>query len=210
MIPQEYREFFTAAAGAAGALIGLLFVAITVSPERARQVDTRTEFRVRASTALLVFSNALTLSLAALVPGVSLGWWCLVSSLGMLVFAFATTRSGIAEIRRRPAAWRPFTTVAGLLVLIFFEILAGVQLVRDESSLNATQTLNYVIIADLLMGIGRAWQLASMRETGLLNSLRVLALGEQLPEEEEEEDNGDGEADDGEDPDGSGRGTVGA
>ena len=31
---------------------------------------------------------------------------------------------------------------------------------------------------DLLMGIGRAWQLASMRETGPLSSLRVLARGE--------------------------------
>jgi hypothetical protein len=94
MIPEEYRAFFTAAAGAGGALIGLLFVAITVSPEGAQHVDTRTEFRIRASTALLVFSNALALSLAALVPRISLGWWCLVTSLGLLAFAGGRPSTG--------------------------------------------------------------------------------------------------------------------
>lgn len=179
VIPQEYREFFTAAAGASGALIGLLFVAITVSPERARHTDTRTEFRVRASTALLVFSNALSLSLAALIPQVSLGWWCLVSCLGMLAFAFATTRSWIEENRRSPGAWRPLWLVCGLLLIVGFEVWAGVRLVRDGSDLGAIRTLDYVVIADLLMGIARAWQLASMRETGLLTSLRVLASGQE-------------------------------
>ncbi|WP_225448183.1 hypothetical protein [Streptacidiphilus sp. P02-A3a] len=179
MIPQEYREFFTAAAGASGALIGLLFVAITVSPERARHEETRVQFRIRASAALLVFSNALTLSLAALVPDVNLGWWCLVSSLGMLAFAFATTRSWFEENRRSPGAWRPLGLVTGLLLIVGFEAWAGVRLVRDESDLDAIRVLDYVVITDLLMGIARAWQLASMRETGLLTSLRVLASGEE-------------------------------
>ena len=185
MIPEDYREFFTASASTAGALIGLLFVAITVSPERARQAETRTEFRLRASAALLVFSNALSLSLAALVPGVSLGWWCMVSSIGILLFALATTRSGLVEMRQQPTAWRPFAMVSGLLLVVAFEVWAGYLLIRNESDLNGIRTLNYVIIADLLMGIGRAWQLASMRETGPLTSLKVLARGEELLVEEE-------------------------
>ena len=190
MIPQEYRDFFAAAVGASGALIGLLFVAITVSPERAQQPDTRTEFRIRASSALLVFSNALVLSLAALVPGAggSLGWWCLASSLGIVLFALATSRSGLAELRRRPTAWRPFTLVCSLLVIAGFESWAGVLLVRSSSDLGALRTVNYVIISDLLMGIGRAWQLANMRDTGMVTSLRMLARGEELLEEELEEE----------------------
>jgi hypothetical protein len=74
VIPQEYHEFFVATAGATGALIGLLFVAVSVSPEQARQAQTRVTFHNRASAALLVFTNALVLSLAALVPGTTLGW----------------------------------------------------------------------------------------------------------------------------------------
>jgi hypothetical protein len=75
MLPDEYREFFIASAGAAAALIGLLFVAVSVSPDQARQATTRVQFQSRASAALLVFTNALVISLSALVPGVSLGWW---------------------------------------------------------------------------------------------------------------------------------------
>ena len=203
MIPEEYHEFFAAAASTAGALIGLLFVAITVAPERARQAETRMEFRVRASAALLVFSNALSLALAALVPGVSLGWWCVVSSVGILMFAFATTRSGITEARARPDAWQPFLVIVGLLAIAGFEIWAGVQLIHNESDRDAIQILNYVIIADLLMGIARAWQLASMRETGLLNSLKVLTLGENLPDEPEDDSGAaSGAATDADDSDG--------
>jgi hypothetical protein len=87
VIPQEYHEFFVATAGATGALIGLLFVAVSVSPEQARQAQTRVTFHNRASAALLVFTNALVLSLAALVPGTTLGWWAIVMSASVLIFA---------------------------------------------------------------------------------------------------------------------------
>ena len=86
-LPEDYREFFVAAAGASGALIGLLFVAVSVFPERARKAATRVEYHTRASTALVVFTNALVLSLTALVPNVDLGWWTMV--MGVIVFAFA-------------------------------------------------------------------------------------------------------------------------
>jgi len=181
MIPEEYREFFTAAASASGALIGLLFVAITVSPERAHHEDTRIEFRIRASAALLVFSNALTLSLAALVPGVSLGWWSVAASLGLLAFALATARTSIGELRRHRSAHRHLLLAAGLLVIVGFQIYVGLRLIRDSGDLGAVQILDYIVIADLAAGISRSWQLARMRNTGLMASLRVLALGEDLP-----------------------------
>ena len=181
MIPEEYREFFVAAAGASGALIGLLFVAISVAPERANQVETRLAFRTQSSAALLVFSNALVVSLAALVPGVALGWWSLASCLGMFLFACATLRAGLAEARRIPGAPNHLGLVTTLLIIVGFEVYAGVLLVRNASDLGAVRTLNYVIIGDLSMGIARAWQLASMRNTGLFTSLRVLAQGEDLP-----------------------------
>jgi hypothetical protein len=178
MVPEEFHTFFAAAAGASSALIGLLFVAITVAPERAHHEHTRTAFHARASAALVVFSNALVLSLAALVPRDDLGWWCLAGSLGMVAFASATARSGVAEVRRRPRVWSPFGLVAVLLAIAGFEVYAGARMVGGRADSAAVGTVAYLVIVDLLVGIARAWQLASMRDTGLMASLRVLARGD--------------------------------
>lgn len=181
MIPESYREFFVAAAGASGALIGLLFVAITVSPHRAQHVDTRLEFRIRSAAALLLFSNALVLSLAALVPGVDLGWWSLACCLGLFAFALATARTGVAEVRRDPKRWRLLLLAVTLLVIVGFQVQAGIMLLQHDSDLGAVRQLNYVVIAGLAVGIARAWQLVDMQDTSLLTSLRILAHGSGEP-----------------------------
>ena len=173
MIPQEYHEFFVATAGATGALIGLLFVAVSVHPGQARQAQTRVMFHNRASAALLVFTNALVLSLAALVPGTTLGWWAIVMSASVLIFAAATIRSIVANARhglRRGS----LGVVIALLIIAGFELYAGIRLVVD-TDFAAVSTLSYVIIGDLGVGITRAWQLVGLRDTGLLMSLRILA-----------------------------------
>lgn len=174
MIPQEYREFFVASAGATGALIGLLFVAVSVFPEQARNATTRVEFQSRSSAALLVFTNALVISLSALVPKVSLGWWAIGAGTVVLAFAVATIRSGMAEIRRQGGKGTWLWMVIGLLVIAGWELYAGVRLVVAYDS-GAVSALCYIVIGDLLFGIARAWQLVGLRDTGLLNSLRIAA-----------------------------------
>jgi hypothetical protein len=173
-MPEEYREFFVAATGAAGALIGLLFVAVSVFPEHARRATTRVQFHSRASAALLVFTNALVISLAALVPGVSIGWWAVIAGGTVIVFALGTARSVAAAARRREARGDAIWLVLGLLVIGGFEVYVGTRLVTGLD-LNAVQTLNYVVIGDLAYGISRAWQLVGLRNTGLWSSLLLIA-----------------------------------
>jgi hypothetical protein len=170
---EEYREFFVAAAGAAGALIGLLFVAVSVFPERARQEQTQLAFHNRASAALLVFTNALVLSLAALVPGTTLGWWAIWMSATVLIFVAATVRSLIGATGGRSQRGASVGVVFALLLIAGFELYAGIRLVAADAA--ATSTLCYVLIGDLLVGISRAWQLVGLRDTGLVASLRILA-----------------------------------
>jgi hypothetical protein len=174
VIPAEYHDFFLATAGATGALIGLLFVAVSVHPEQASQAQTRDTFHNRASAALLVFTNALVLSLAALVPGTTLGWWAIVMSASILIFAAATTRSIVANARH-PSRWQgSLSVVVALLIIAGLEMYAGIRLVVDTDSA-AMSTLSYVIIGDLGIGISRGWQLVGLRDTGPLTSLRILA-----------------------------------
>jgi hypothetical protein len=174
-MPQEFDGFFTAAAGVSGALIGLLFVAITVTPERARHEDTRVDYHARAASALLAFSNALVLSLVALVPGVSLGWWMVSGSVGIVAFALASGRAAITAPARRVSSFR---LAIVLLVVAGYQVYAGVRLIQDSSDQGAVEILDYVVIGCLAGGINRAWELMSMRNTNLFTSLRALTHGD--------------------------------
>jgi hypothetical protein len=62
-----------AIAAAAGSLTGLLFVAMSVAPRRPLNPGSAVIQQVRATAALLAFSNALAVSIFGLVPGATEG-----------------------------------------------------------------------------------------------------------------------------------------
>jgi len=63
MVPASFLDFFNGCASVAGALIGLLFVALSVSQEKLTGDDARTEHQVRAAAAFSALVNTLVIAL---------------------------------------------------------------------------------------------------------------------------------------------------
>jgi hypothetical protein len=165
---ERFHEFFLASAGVAGALIGLLFVAISVTPERLLAADAAQALRVRASAALTAFSNALSVALFALVPDISLGWTAtIVGILGLMFIAGSLISLLRASRGREPSALRDAGFLAGQVVVFALQIYFGIRLTRDEGDSGATTGLCVLVIVCFLIGISRAWELIGGPTMGL-------------------------------------------
>ena len=175
MVLGEYREFLTAIAGAAGALTGLLFVAMSVAPRHLVNPGPAVIQQVRAAAALLAFSNALAVSLFGLVPGNNVGYPAFV--LGVIGILF--TAAGIRSILSSPATRSQRRRQLGLIVLLVLifgvELACGIILITDPRAVVAAQVICNALAASLLTGIGRAWELVGDRRTGISSSIEVLA-----------------------------------
>lgn len=184
MLTQAYRDLFPAIADCAAALIGLLFVAMTVAGHRDpadRPVVIR---QVRAAVSILAFTNALVVALVALVPGNNAGYWAIVLAVIGLFFTAAGTRSIFASHPARRHIPRQLGLIALLMVVFVFELFAGVDLIWHPHSNDAAQLLANLLIALLVIGIARAWELVGDRRTGIISSIAVLVGHNPIPEEE--------------------------
>jgi hypothetical protein len=175
MVPASIRDFFVASAGAAGALIGLLFVTISVSLQRLTQPGAEAQLhRVRASGALTAFTNALTVSLVALIPGHKIGPTAIVVAGVGLAFV---TASLLSLIRLRLTRWdflRDAVFLAGLAVSFVIQLIEGIEIVASPGDSGAVNTIAILVVACFLIGISRAWELIGAPSIGLSREVRAL------------------------------------
>jgi hypothetical protein len=172
MTPDRYHEFFVASAGVAGALTGLLFVAISVAPERVLAEDAAQLHRVRASAALTSFTNTLTVSLFALVPGVHIGWPAAVVAVVGLLFVAGSLVSLLRERSSLAGAGGDAGFLLGLVVVFGLQLFYGIRLIGDESDLGALDGISVLVIVCFLVGIARSWELIGGPSVGLMSQVR--------------------------------------
>ena len=171
MTTASAHEFFQAAASVVGALIGLLFVAISVAPERILGPDAAEVHRVRASASLTAFSNALAVALFGLVPGYDVGYTAVVVAvLGLLFIAGALTRVFPAW-RAERIQLTDITFLLALVVVFVIQLHAGLGLDAHPHDGGALQTICVLVIVCCFIGIARAWELVGGPQINLRHQL---------------------------------------
>jgi hypothetical protein len=168
LVPATFSDFFAASAGVAGALIGLLFVAISVAPA-ASKPDQRVDLDIRAGVAFSALTDALVVSLFALIPGIDLAVPAIVVAAAGFTSCVAL---GILLVRAESADHRSQLRLLTLQAAAFiYQLVVGVQLLDHPGEQSYVRTLAILTTVFFIVGIARAWQLIGARDTGLLRAV---------------------------------------
>jgi hypothetical protein len=167
MVPTAYHSFFGGCASVAGTLIGLLFVAISVSPHKHVGTNAPLAFQVQAGVAITTLLNALVIALAALLPSHNLGTAAVILAVAGLSSTIGMT---VISLRDRPGRRRPWglAIIPVLGVLYILQLHSGINLLQHPANPNPVHFQALLIIAFFMIAIARAWQMIGARDTGLM------------------------------------------
>jgi hypothetical protein len=152
------HDFFVASAGVAGALIGLLFVAISVSGDRLAATGETQVNRIRAQAALTTFLNSLVVSLFALVSAKWLGGAAQVTAIIGLAFVAGSLLS-LLRLHRRWSDLRDAAFLLAVLGVLVRELIGGRLLEAHPDDTGAVQAIAVLVVLCFVIGIARSWEL---------------------------------------------------
>ncbi len=174
MVPASFRDFFVASAGAGAALVGLLFVAVSIAPERTVMRNAPMERQAIASSTFTALVNAFFISLVALLPGGGLGAIAVV--MGTLALLNSLTLGW--QLLRHRHGWMGTLRRAFLILVGFtiygYELFYGIQLVAHPADVGTVYVLAALLVAVYGLGLTRAWELLGARRYSLLGRLSLL------------------------------------
>ena len=179
MVPISFHDFFTASAGAGAALVGLLFVAISIAPERTVMRSAPLQRQVTASSTFTAMLNAFFISLVALVPGYNLSIIVLIMGSMAFVNSVALGWYLLRERRRnaKPSAGASLSSVLLILAglgLYGYELAQGFQLVLHPNDIGIVHVVVGIIVAVYGLGLARAWELLGAQRYNLLARMSAL------------------------------------
>jgi hypothetical protein len=152
VVPSSFIAYFAAVTGAAGALIGLLFVSVTLRPDAVFGEGAPDRGKTLAAAAFTGLVNTFFLSMSALVPSVNLGIPAVILAVTSLT---STVRlHGRLSRSRNQLAYLFLSTGA-----FTFQFVEGIYLIVQPSGNSGVENLSYVMIGSMAIALNRAWKL---------------------------------------------------
>jgi hypothetical protein len=152
VVPDDFTGYFAAAATAAGALIGLLFVAASLRPESVLGQGAPPASRAIASSAFTALINSFFVSLIALIPHTSLGYTATTMA---LISLYSTWRTHHQLSRHEAAVLQLVLAVVAYVT----QLGLGVALIIHQEDDSLVYAVAYVLIGSFAVALRRAWSL---------------------------------------------------
>ena len=166
----SYNDFFAGSATIAGALVGLLFVALSIQPERNRDRHS-IEHRAVAGTAFTALVDALFISLIGLQPGGGLQFGAVIFGVLGLVSSTSLARRLWRARREVQLSQRWLAFMLFIMAVYAAQLAIGLIPMDRASEASYTAAFIYTMFG---LGIARAWELLGMENTNssLVRQLR--------------------------------------
>jgi len=180
VVPENIHDFFVACASVAGALIGLLFVAISVAADRLAREEAQSQVhRIRAGAALAAFIDALAVSLFSLIPGQKIGPTAVAAASSGIVFVAAALLSLIRRHQLRRRVLLDLVFLFGLLITFVVQLINGADVLAQPGNSGAVYTIASMVVVCFLIGIARAWELIGGPSIGITREVTALVRSHQ-------------------------------
>jgi len=174
MVPNNFYTFFATSAGAGAALIGLLFVAISIVPENILKEEASRERKATANNTFTALLNAFFISLGALIPHTNLG-------IIVIVFGLLSLSNGLGinwqlfrgRAIRQNLQWRRLSrnllSILAPIILYGYECFFAVLLIRSPGDSDSVVNITIILIVIYGWGIEQAWEMLGLHRLGLLS-----------------------------------------
>jgi hypothetical protein len=176
MTPASYQPFFSASVAASAALIGLLFVSVSIAPERVFGEQAEAGRKAQALSAFTALANVFFVSFGGLMPDVPLGVIVTIVSMPAVVQTLALLGL-VRHWRAERALYRGIVLFLGSAAVYGFELAVGIQLWRSPANANALSELLDVLLGGYAIGLGRAWELMGAPRSGVIFGVIDILVG---------------------------------
>ncbi|HWZ20576.1 MAG TPA: hypothetical protein VNW73_17400 [Ktedonobacteraceae bacterium] len=176
MVPDTLTNFFLASAGIGATLVGLIFVAVSISPEHNVQANAPIERQAMAASSFTALLNAFFISFGALIPGSIAPITLIMSTIG-LINSLLLAWNLLKERERWQNVVRRIFLILVSIIIYGYEFYYAMLIILQPDSVGNIYTLAALLLGVYGIGLTRAWQLLGARRFGLggwLSPLREL------------------------------------